>query len=392
MANPRHPWPSPQTARAFLHSLIGTAEVSAVFPRVQAIAPQALSDWLAACGLGPLAYRRWRDAWPALGEALTADAFAAQGENSLHLASLQQVLGALVAVGIRPIVLKGAALAEAAYGDPGLRPMSDVDLWLRAEEMPTAVRRILDLGYRVADPATLPLDRQRATAGEIALAPPHGPHGVVDLHWSPFNGFWFRHTARIDLAGMWARREPAWIVGESVFRPAAEDLALHIAAHLAVNAHFGPHAAARGLVDLALAQRVWPINWDAAAARARAWRIGAAVWSVLDLARGLLELPGSAQAWERLHPGPVRAALLRRLIGLEAVLAGRYLSLQRRRWLLLLALVDRPADAARLLGRLAVPDPAWRAARYGRAVSPTQHLVAALLRPRRHNAQHEVSL
>ncbi len=49
----------------------------------------------------------------------------------------------------------------------------------------------------------------------------------------------------------------------------------------------------RGLVDIALLARHYPIDWSVIVQRARAWRVATALWLVLSLAVDLAGLDGS---------------------------------------------------------------------------------------------------
>ena len=57
-----------------------------------------------------------------------------------------------------------------------------------------------------------------------------------------------------------------------------------------------------------------------------------------------------------------------------ALLSGRDLTRKTRRHTFMLALVDRPRDGARLIGRTLWPEPWWITARYGRPVGRVAHL------------------
>lgn len=63
--------------------------------------------------------------------------------------ALHGALSTLGAAGIQPVVLKGAALAYTAYPDPALRPMTDLDLLVRREELDVASRLLLGSGFHL---------------------------------------------------------------------------------------------------------------------------------------------------------------------------------------------------------------------------------------------------
>jgi len=70
----------------------------------------------------------------------------------IRLRVLGEIIRELRAAGIETLVLKGAALAQWVYPEPGLRPMSDLDLLTRPAEAHAALARLARLGFQL-DPA-----------------------------------------------------------------------------------------------------------------------------------------------------------------------------------------------------------------------------------------------
>jgi hypothetical protein len=60
----------------------------------------------------------------------------------------ERLTSTLAARGIRCTVLKGAALSQALYGDPGRRPSSDIDLLVASERLSQAAAVVREMGYR----------------------------------------------------------------------------------------------------------------------------------------------------------------------------------------------------------------------------------------------------
>ncbi len=108
--------------------------------------------------LGPLVYMTLRAASEAgvvrPPEALTARLRGIYERHARRaaqrIAKLAEIGRAFERAGIPVIVLKGAALGPALYGDPALRTMGDVDLLVRREQQDAAGRVLLARGY-VAD-------------------------------------------------------------------------------------------------------------------------------------------------------------------------------------------------------------------------------------------------
>ena len=368
------PWTDRPTAHFILGALLGSGQAGERVddrPAGAADAAEAAA-WLVGHGLGPLAYSRCRKGWPALGAALQADVVSAVAESSVQLASLGRMQQAFAAAGLPLTLLKGAALGLGVYDEPAQRTMSDVDVWVRAEEMPTAVRVMRELGYQSSVKTERPLALQQLSQGEIRFVQPGWAVGLVELHWSPFAGWWLARTAAVDEEAIWLRREP---VGEetAVYQLAAEDMVIHLAVHTAVNHQFGL-SALRTLVDIALTAQKRGVDWQATAVRAKAWRVGTAVYTVLALLDELIGVAGLAEAVETIRPSALRRWLLARFVSPAGVLAGRDWRHGWQRYLLLLLLVDRPRDMVRLAGRTLWPEREWLAARYGEPTGHARHL------------------
>lgn len=72
--------------------------------------------------------------------------------------ALLEICARLAERDIDVLVLKGAALAHIVYERPGLRPMSDVDLLVRAAQLDGASDAVATLGYTVVDGHATPAD------------------------------------------------------------------------------------------------------------------------------------------------------------------------------------------------------------------------------------------
>lgn len=87
-------------------------------------------------------------------------------DNLRALGALREVLSGLEEAGLHPAVLQGAALLLTCYPDPGTRPLTDLDLWVAAEEEPEA-RAVLGRSGFVNDPRTPPLFRREAVLVDL---------------------------------------------------------------------------------------------------------------------------------------------------------------------------------------------------------------------------------
>ena len=78
--------------------------------------------------------------------------------NRVRTRVLRDILGAYQVADIPVLVLKGAALSHLVYPEPGLRPMSDVDILVPRPEVWRAQRVLAELGFDTPQPPgpTLP--------------------------------------------------------------------------------------------------------------------------------------------------------------------------------------------------------------------------------------------
>jgi len=67
--------------------------------------------------------------------------------NVRRAADVEELLAGAGERAVRPVLLKGVVLVESLYGDPGRRPMSDVDLWLSVAERDRLIRWFEETGY-----------------------------------------------------------------------------------------------------------------------------------------------------------------------------------------------------------------------------------------------------
>ncbi len=77
--------------------------------------------------------------------------------NMARIREIKEVLQELAPTFIRVVFLKGFALIHTLYADVGLRPMTDIDIWVQAEDLQEFITLLLHLGYEQDPfyPATL---------------------------------------------------------------------------------------------------------------------------------------------------------------------------------------------------------------------------------------------
>jgi hypothetical protein len=241
--------------------------------------------------IAPLLWRSFRD-WslPAPAETARRTLESVYLANAARNALLFQVLGdALRALGAlrKPvIVLKGALLAETVYPERALRPMNDIDLLVREEELENAETHLLRGGFeRAADPRTPDELRQQHHHWVFRHTAPIFGGIPVELHWRLHPpGYPFRAI----LGDLWGRAVPTRVAGFDVLGLAPEDLLLHLCTHLCRHRF---RTGLIGLCDIAavISRHGDRIAWPRLQTRAAEWEAASHASVPLELARELLE-------------------------------------------------------------------------------------------------------
>ena len=104
--------------------------------------------------------------------------------DAVRATELRRVLSVLNAAGVRPVLLKGAALAHTHYARPELRPRSDTDLMIPVQAKNTVACALAAEGYT----------RPAEIDGDLAIGQFHfvktdayGCRHAIDVHWRVSN-------------------------------------------------------------------------------------------------------------------------------------------------------------------------------------------------------------
>jgi len=229
-----------------------------------------------------------------------------RARNVIYLGAASAALRALHDVGLAPIALKGVALAEPLYGDPGLRQFGDLDVLLPIADVETGERMLRELGYNVSPS---PHERSWYYRNYYHLPPLYRKGGgmTIELHW----GLARRpHPFRLDYDGMRERAVTTIIGGEHTLVLSPEDRLIHLAIHLAWGNGFTAHAI--GLVDIAETVRAG-VDWTMLEALTRQEHVAQVLLPALEMARALLGVP-IPEAFLAELEGERGGALARRMV------------------------------------------------------------------------------
>ena len=186
--------------------------------------------------------------------------------NVSILRALETIAARFQGLGIPLMALKGAALNLTIFEHPGQRPMSDLDLMVKPEDVSRAVAALTALGCRPGRPLVRADFFPRFHYETEFLIGRIFPVRV-DLHVRPLR--LLRYARLIPAGALWEGAETVRVGRAEVFVPSAEDMLIHLAAHCAIHAHERP----MWLADLKHWAEAWggTINWQRFLAHARAW-------------------------------------------------------------------------------------------------------------------------
>lgn len=234
------------------------------------------------------------------------------------------VLAAFAAAGLPVIVLKGLYLSQLVYPDAATRPMTDVDLLVRREDLAAAASILETCGFHQKGETP----SMQAHAGLHHLERYWHPHGPpIELHYDLAMP---THLPASDLDRLWHRARPARICGAEVLVLSPEDTLLHLCMHAALNHLFGVKLLSLCDMPLLLDQEKqrldWPLFWQ----QARQWGASRSAAVTLALVPDRLGYPLPEGAAGPLRP--LAGDLVPLSAAAEAQMRRRALIMAQRRW------------------------------------------------------------
>ena len=147
--------------------------------------------------------------------------------NLLLIDELFKIVELLDGSGIPVVPFKGPALAEQLYGDAALRECVDLDILLRARDVPEAIRWLKFAGYTQGPKLTaVQQNAFLATQYEYAFLSPAGI--LVELQWRIAPQYF---SLSLPEENYWGRIQSATICGREVNQLSCEDLLLLLSFH-----------------------------------------------------------------------------------------------------------------------------------------------------------------
>jgi len=279
--------------------------------RLETLSPadgESLVDWALRFKVGGLFYREIKshnfptelipvDARNRLKEAYRNRATI---NTSLFL-DASRVLKSLADNQLPVIALKGLSLAKNIYGDIALRPMSDMDLLVKEEDLVRAGRILLTLGYKQYFPGW------ESTLKTYHNLPPftNKSGAIIELHWNIVTP---DSPIKVDLDGLWERACLIKVDNVEVRAFSPEDLFLHLCIHTCFHLQAGldliPLCDMAGLIKTSADK----IDWQIVTERATRWGGQKCVYLMLLLVRELLGAAPPDKIMSEIKPDDYQSA------------------------------------------------------------------------------------
>jgi hypothetical protein len=287
--------------------------------------------------------------------ALFADARRRAWASNLRLLdAARPALESLASAGIRTMLLKGAVLASRPYGEPGLRPIGDVDVLVEPVHARAAARILEESGWAASRKHN---ERDLLLAHGLGLWKP--PYGALDVHWYLLAECCWAGADR----GVWKRAQPMTPATSMTVVPAAADMLFHVCVH---GPRWSPVHAGHWVADAvrviqASGER---LDWDVVVAEAARRRLGLQMTHALCVVRerGHVDIPDAVIETLERQPATWRDRLECRF-KVRPVQSPRGLFVIWTAW-------RRSVAAARIDGRQPPPWTRFLAAALGAATPP----------------------
>ncbi|MDO9579596.1 MAG: nucleotidyltransferase family protein [Bacteroidales bacterium] len=170
-------------------------------------------------------------------EKLEKDYYQSLRRNILMWEEIKPILKSFKEDGIEVILLKGVALAELVYKNLALRPMSDIDLLVKKEELPRIDERMRKFGYSTDENYRNSL---RYSSVDYLNSIEYRNRAIsVHFHWHLVNSTLpsFMYASKIDIEKIWKEAIPVKISGTETLSLAPHHLLIHLSEHASKPGH-----------------------------------------------------------------------------------------------------------------------------------------------------------
>jgi hypothetical protein len=164
---------------------------------------------------------------------LRKDYYLNASKNTLIFNELRNILNVFNEAGLRVIVLKGAALAETAYRNLALRPMSDVDLLVKKEDLFSINEHLKGLGHFPSDRSVDDTDVTSTYLTTLDYRSASANSPSFHIHWHFVNSTVPNdsYVNDIKMEDIWQDAQKASVASVETMVMAPHHLIIHLSEH-----------------------------------------------------------------------------------------------------------------------------------------------------------------
>jgi len=216
--------------------------------------------------------------------------------NMCMYEELNRIVKTFHDIGVGVIVLKGMALANTVYSDMGLRPIGDIDLLVKKEDLHHAEKTMTELGYRFH--GDMPPEWYRENHQHISYL--HlGKNIPVEIHWHIANK---AHPSRIRIIDTdiierwWEGAKTIEFSGRKALILCPDDLIIHLSLHflkhrfISQNGSFSSKGALIQLCDIFQTLKYYrdEIDWVRLKGEAEKYGIDSPIFTTLFIVKEII--------------------------------------------------------------------------------------------------------
>lgn len=216
---------------------------------------------------------------------LKSEYFRTYFDNESRFKALFELLTYLEKQKIEYILLKGAALALGFYKDIALRPMSDIDILFKKQDLPEIEKFFSFSGYTLYKNLDLPLRT------EYSDIPVFFKNGItIDIHFDLFNT---PENFKLDMDLIWNRKSSIKFNEEKeVFVLSKEDQLIHLCYHAYKHSNYNEFRF-QPFVEIAEYLRFYEniLDWDYILKEPAKWQMDQLILKQLNLISSSFSIP-----------------------------------------------------------------------------------------------------
>jgi len=243
-------------------------------------------------GVSPILYLRLKNQKDSFPETffgkLEKDYYQNLRRNILMWEEIKPILKSFKEDGIEVILLKGVALAELVYKNLALRPMSDVDLLVKKEELPRIDEKMRKFGYSTDENYRNSL--RYSSINYLNSIEYRKKVVSVHFHWHLVNSTLpsFMYASKINMKKIWKEAIPVKISGTETLSLAPHHLLIHLSEHASKPGHSLSRLIL--LYDIAETIKVYQeeLNWELLINEARVFNLNRPLYYSLYLTSRLI--------------------------------------------------------------------------------------------------------